>query len=202
MPKILILENEELFKAISQFKDLPPEWQISQVAENNDTFGEDLSVVIGNLQSLPKTNNSKSYFIGLSEQNENANIYDSQNQINIIKKPYRLSEITDIIQDLALDAASDKEVVKVGDFEFDNSARVLVKNEIKITLTEKESELVALLNLANGEVVSRDDILKKVWGYEDGIETHTVETHIYRIRQKLGKDNDFIGNLGIGYFIK
>jgi DNA-binding response OmpR family regulator len=56
---------------------------------------------------------------------------------------------------------------------------------VRITLTEKEAELLACL-LENGmETLSREELLKRVWGYGDAIATHTLETHIYRLRGKL-----------------
>lgn len=56
-----------------------------------------------------------------------------------------------------------------------------------ITLTEKEVEILVTLSQQNGQPISRDDLLRAVWNYADGVETHTLETHIYRLRQKIEK---------------
>jgi DNA-binding response OmpR family regulator len=55
-------------------------------------------------------------------------------------------------------------------------------------LTEKERDVLSVLLAARGAAVARDDLLDRVWGFVPGVETHTLETHIYRLRQKLETD--------------
>jgi DNA-binding response OmpR family regulator len=55
----------------------------------------------------------------------------------------------------------------------------------KLRLTEKETAILLYLNRAKGIVVSRDELLREVWGYNANVTTHTLETHIYRLRQKI-----------------
>ena len=62
------------------------------------------------------------------------------------------------------------------------------RNEQKIRLTEKETAIVKFLYLASDSVVSRDTLLGEVWGYNVGVTTHTLETHVYRLRQKIEED--------------
>jgi DNA-binding response OmpR family regulator len=62
------------------------------------------------------------------------------------------------------------------------------RNEQKIRLTEKETAIVKFLYLASDGVVSRDTLLGEVWGYNVGVTTHTLETHVYRLRQKIEED--------------
>ena len=57
--------------------------------------------------------------------------------------------------------------------------------EKKIRLTEKETNILKFLYRANDSVVARDTLLHEVWGYNAGVTTHTLETHIYRLRQKI-----------------
>ncbi len=74
-----------------------------------------------------------------------------------------------------------------------------------IALTEKETELLQCLLEANGETVPRDMLLKRVWGYQDDIATHTLETHIYRLRGKLRQASESIDILSSdegGYSLK
>lgn len=61
-------------------------------------------------------------------------------------------------------------------------------SEDDVVLTEKEVEILTYLHAHKGEIVTREDLLKKVWNYADSVETHTAETHIYRLRQKIEKD--------------
>ena len=60
--------------------------------------------------------------------------------------------------------------------------------EKKIRLTDKETAIVKFLYLAGERVVSRDVLLGEVWGYNAGVTTHTLETHVYRLRQKIERD--------------
>lgn len=74
------------------------------------------------------------------------------------------------------------------DYIFNPFQRSLKRNEQEgdIELTDKEAALLlALLNAGLGEITERSVLLKQVWGYGEGLETHTLETHIYRLRQKL-----------------
>ncbi|MBB4075827.1 DNA-binding response OmpR family regulator [Bartonella fuyuanensis] len=65
---------------------------------------------------------------------------------------------------------------------------LLDQNNNKIRLTEKEAAILKCLYYANDKIVSRETLLKQVWGYNENIVTHTLETHIYRLRQKIEKD--------------
>ncbi len=58
----------------------------------------------------------------------------------------------------------------------------------KIRLTEKEAAIIRYLFRAGQKAVTRDELLEEVWGYNSGVTTHTLETHVYRLRQKIEKD--------------
>jgi DNA-binding response OmpR family regulator len=58
----------------------------------------------------------------------------------------------------------------------------------KIRLTDKETNILKYLYRAGGKVVSREELLTEVWGYNAGVTTHTLETHVYRLRQKIEPD--------------
>ncbi len=94
--------------------------------------------------------------------------------------------------------------VKVNNYIIDLNSREMQINNSKLKLTEKEINTITYLSKSN-KPVSIDELQQKVWSYQSDIETHTVETHIYRLRKKILKkfnDNDFIISKKNGYQIK
>lgn len=77
----------------------------------------------------------------------------------------------------------------VGHYTFKPSQKLLTTEDgKKIRLTEKESAIIRYLYRADQKVVTRDVLLEEVWGYNSGVTTHTLETHVYRLRQKIERD--------------
>ncbi|MEO1014536.1 MAG: response regulator transcription factor [Pseudomonadota bacterium] len=80
-------------------------------------------------------------------------------------------------------------VFKIGPYEFRPSVKMLAtEDDRKIRLTEKETSILKYLYRAGGKAVTRDVLLDEVWGYNSGVTTHTLETHVYRLRQKIEPD--------------
>ena len=81
---------------------------------------------------------------------------------------------------------SEDAVFAIGPYSFRPGGKVLLDEaEKKIRLTEKETNILKFLYRAGGRTVERDTLLREVWGYNAGVTTHTLETHIYRLRQKI-----------------
>ena len=94
--------------------------------------------------------------------------------------------------------------VKVNNYTIDLNARKMLLKNTKLKLTEKEINTIQYLAKSD-KPVSIDELQEKVWSYQSDIETHTVETHIYRLRKKILKafnDNEFIISEKNGYQIK
>ena len=94
--------------------------------------------------------------------------------------------------------------INVKNYLLDLNARILKKNNQELKLTEREIEAIIFLQNKN-EPVSVEKLQKEVWKYGEDLETHTVETHIYRLRKKIKdkfNDNNFILSEKKGYFIK
>ena len=94
--------------------------------------------------------------------------------------------------------------IKINDYDIDLNAREIIKKNIKLKLTEKEINTIIYLS-KSPEPVGINDLQKKVWSYQLDTETHTVETHIYRLRKKMLKvfnDKFFINSEKNGYQIK
>lgn len=84
---------------------------------------------------------------------------------------------------------SEGAVFRLGPYEFRPAAKLLVDEKAKkIRLTEKETNILKYLYRAGEKPVSREELLAEVWGYNAGVTTHTLETHVYRLRQKIEPD--------------
>ena len=84
---------------------------------------------------------------------------------------------------------SEDAIFSLGPYTFKPSMKMLITDEErKIRLTEKETNILKFLYRASEGVVARDILLHEVWGYNAGVTTHTLETHIYRLRQKIEPD--------------
>ena len=81
--------------------------------------------------------------------------------------------------------------LSIGPFKLYPASRLLLSlagDELK--LTDKEVEILRYLHRARGAIVSRDELLTNIWGYHESVTTHTIETHIYRLRQKIETNSD------------
>ena len=81
---------------------------------------------------------------------------------------------------------SEDAILQVGPYQFKPAMKLLVdQQDKKIRLTEKETNILKYLYRAGGQPISREELLDKVWGYHREANTHTLETHVYRLRQKI-----------------
>lgn len=108
-----------------------------------------------------------------------------------VTKPFRLNVLMARLRaQLRQHEQSETAVFSIGPFSFRPAAKLLVQEETgrKIRLTEKETAILKYLYRAGDRVVGRDVLLGEVWGYNAGVTTHTLETHVYRLRQKIERD--------------
>ena len=108
-----------------------------------------------------------------------------------ITKPFRLGVLLARIRaHMRQHERSDDAVFTIGPYTFQPSAKLLVDNSDnrKVRLTDKEAAILKYLYRASDRVVSREVLLDEVWGYSAEVTTHTLETHVYRLRQKIEKD--------------
>jgi DNA-binding response OmpR family regulator len=107
-----------------------------------------------------------------------------------IAKPFKLPVLLARMRaQLRQHEQSEDAVFSVGPYTFRPAMKLLMDEaERKIRLTEKETNILKYLYRANAQVVPRDVLLHEVWGYNAGVTTHTLETHIYRLRQKIEPD--------------
>ena len=107
-----------------------------------------------------------------------------------IAKPFKFAVLLARIRaQLRQHEQSEDAVFSIGHYSFRPAQKLLVEEDgNKVRLTEKETAILKYLYRADQKVITRDILLEEVWGYNSGVTTHTLETHIYRLRQKVEKD--------------
>lgn len=107
-----------------------------------------------------------------------------------VNKPFRFAVLLARIRaHLRQHEASDDATFQIGPYTFKPSSKHLINDKgNKLRLTEKETAILRFLYRAGTQVVTRDVLLREVWGYNANVTTHTLETHIYRLRQKIESD--------------
>ena len=107
-----------------------------------------------------------------------------------VTKPYKFAVLLARIRaQLRSHEHSEEAVFRLGSYEFRPAAKLLLDaQQKKIRLTEKETSILKYLYRACEKAVSREELLAEVWGYNAGVTTHTLETHVYRLRQKIEPD--------------
>ena len=136
------------------------------------------------------------YIIISDKENDNQNC-------KIINFPKKLNIILEQINIWFLgNKFSSQSKIKVGNYFLDLNSRTISNNKDQLNLTEKETELI--LFIMNNKFVSLKNLQQKVWKHSSDLETHTVETHVYRLRKKFlekFKDDKFINHDKKGYFL-
>ena len=121
-----------------------------------------------------------------------------------LKLPTTITEINGVVESLmARKIFNQNSSIKVKKYLLNKNEKKLINSKNLIILTEKEVRLIQLL-LISTKPVSKDKILSSVWNYSSDADTHTVETHIYRLRKKISKefnDDTFIQNNKEGYYL-
>ena len=203
---IIIFEFNSLYQILNEINDYLMFNIMNQNQKNIEQVNLNNSIVLTKLKykefllKNKKIDQNKIIFLldeneKLKDLNNNQtiycpfNIYDLFEKINIslIKKKY-----------------SDQSNIIISDYILDLNSRVISRNNISLKLTEKEIEIIIFLKKSENPA-SIDKLQTEVWGHISKLETHTVETHIYRLRKKINdkfNDNDFIKSVKSGYNIK
>ena len=142
---------------------------------------------------------SKSIKIYAFNKRDFLNNYDAY-----LELPANLKEINAVVENIAARSKFSKNSsIKIKDYLLNKNEKKLCNQDDFIILTEKEIQLLELF-LSKKKPISKDDILTNVWNYSADADTHTVETHIYRLRKKINdkfKDDKFILNNKQGYYL-
>ena len=144
--------------------------------------------------------NNKSILKILASKNK----YKASNYDGFLNLPTSLNEINSIVeQTISKRIFSKNSSILIKDYLLNKNEKKLMKDKKFIILTEKEIQLLDLF-LAQNKPISKNKILSLVWNYSSEADTHTVETHIYRLRKKINdkfSDLKFISNNKEGYYL-
>ena len=183
--KLIILRYKELFSILEEIKE-------------NFEFKLEYYEKERELEKL-ENDNLSDYLVIAKKKLSNL-----KKQIIIDKSPIN---INDLIQTLNINFLKSKFIeqskIDLGRYNLDLNSRILNQNEKELELTEKESSILIFLKQSK-DPVKIDQLQEKVWGYNSELETHTVETHVYRLRKKINDkfyDNEFIISDKKGYFL-
>ena len=183
--KLIIFRYKELFNILEEIKE-------------NFEFKLEFYEKERELENL-ENDNLSDYLVIAKKKLSNL-----KKQIIIEKPPIN---INDLIQTLNINFLKSKFIeqskIDLGRYYLDLNSRILNQNEKELELTEKESSILIFLKQSK-DPVKIDQLQEKVWGYNSELETHTVETHVYRLRKKINDkfyDNEFIKSDKKGYFL-
>ena len=151
-----------------------------------------------NLSEINKIHNKPILLLETLVNNKKLNYNDK------ILLPTSLDDLTNRITNIITAFKfSNNSALKINKYILDKNEKKLIKENNYISITEREVQLIELL-FNEKKPLTKNFILKKIWNYSDNADTHTVETHVYRLRKKIyNKFNDekFILNLDKGYII-
>ena len=177
--KVSVVDNNlEMFEVLNKKK-------FNMCIINLDLLDEDLK----KFYDIFEINNNHNNIIGYYENNFE-NLFFAKDKILLLKKPFRLITLLNHLDNIKTNNSSDNtNKYLMNHIIFSPSKKIIsnIETGIKEHLTEKENNLlIYLFNKKNKELLKRD-LLTNIWGISNEINTHTLETHIYRLKQKLLK---------------
>ncbi|MDC1137981.1 winged helix-turn-helix domain-containing protein [Candidatus Pelagibacter sp.] len=184
LKKLIIYDFNELFKILYEIKK-ELNYEIIEISAENP-----LNIFL---------NKKDDHLVIVKKLVKNLN-----NQILITSLPIKLSKLIEKLNiEFLKKNFHNQSELKIKKYNLDINSRELIFKEKKIKLTEKESNIILYISNST-KPVSIEDLQLNVWGYHSDLETHTVETHIYRLRKKIlatFDDSDFIKSKKNGYQI-
>ena len=135
---------------------------------------------------------------------EKKGFFTKCNYTNKIAFPLMLSDFNStIITLITSNKFNQNSFIKIKEYTIDKNEKKLIKNNLSVPITEREIQLIELL-FSENKPLSKKKLIKIIWKYSEDADTHTVETHIYRLRKKIFNkfiDENFILNFKDGYSI-
>tara|TARA_B100000686_G_scaffold290837_1_gene318456 strand:+ start:495 stop:1118 length:624 start_codon:yes stop_codon:yes gene_type:complete len=202
---ISILSNKIFSEIVREIK-LFSEYEIKYYSDIDlwikDSKKENQIVVLfENFSNKDKINNFPSILITKSSEKIKKSALSTD---EFLKMPFKILDFEKkIISVLAKHEFKRNSLILLSGYTIDKNERKIKKNNLELQLSEKEIDFLILFSKSNNPI-NRNLVLKKVWKYSDESETHTVETHIHRLRKKILEkfgDKNFIKNNEKGYYI-
>ena len=187
---VYILNFEDLYNIIYEIKNF----------FNFDLFNsEDVKWIIDNQKKRPDKN-----FIVVTKKKFNEDHINNKQIITIDSLPLNFFSLIEKINSTLLMQQYDfQSNINIEGYKLDINSRIISSKAGKLKLTEREIQIILFLKDQN-KPINIDILQKEVWGHTQELETHTVETHVYRLRKKIKKsfnDQNFIKSDKKGYFI-
>ena len=202
---ISILSNKIFSEIVREIK-LFSEYEIKYYSDIDlwikDSKKENQIVVLfENFSNKDKISNFPSILITKSSEKIKKSALSTD---EFLKMPFKILDFEKkIISVLAKHEFKRNSLILLSGYTIDKNERKIKKNNLELQLSEKEIDFLILFSKSNNPI-NRNLVLKKVWKYSDESETHTVETHIHRLRKKILEkfgDKNFIKNNEKGYYI-
>ena len=192
MKNVFIINFNSLYEILDEIKENLP-FKIIKSKDEED-FNKNLDLDISDYLVISKTDHK----LLLNNNITNKNLLDFNDL------PLSLKKIIELINIKLIKLRfNEQSKIIINGYELNLNSKFFSKGSLKLKLTEKEIEIILYLN---NKKIKHDvaDLQKNIWGYSADMETHTVETHIYRLRKKISdlfKDETFILSHKNGYFI-
>ena len=202
---ISIFSNKIFFEIVSKIK-LFSKFEIKHYNDinlcvKNAEKGNNLLIFFADLPNVNEIKNFPKILILISFAKKNKLLNELSMELNM---PFSILEFKKkIISLIAKNEFKKNSVIHLGGYIIDKNERKIKKNNLELQLSEKEIDFLVMFSKKK-EPVSKKIVLKNVWNYSPESETHTIETHIHRLRKKIQEkfnDNNFIKNNNKGYYI-
>ena len=196
--------NSNFINAINELKSFFGFNLLLEGQNLNNLNDKNINAVICDSDNSKKILNTNVKKPKILIQENNKNNFNQNMFSLVVKLPLDVVEFNQDIINLCMKFEFDNNsLIKIKDYFLDKNERVLKKENIILKITEKEIDFIEILHSSN-KPLNRDFILKNIWNYSSDTDTHTVETHIYRLRQKIKNsfdDDNFIKNSKNGYYL-
>ena len=194
--KVFLINFQSLYTILNEISDLI---QYEFIAMNKKDFTK--------LENDKIIESLEGHIFIVENENiiKNSKILLKNNYMVLNKTPIQLIKFIEKLNILFLNINyKNNSNIYINDYVINTNIKTIFKNDLSLKLTEKELKILKFLNLKKNSPQSIQSLENEIWKYTQELETHTVETHIYRLRKKIEEkflDSDFIKSNKLGYYL-